>query len=188
MLSAALMPAVWSIVILHVHDLHAAVFRTERIIFVLEPGLAITDGHEGRRRQLEVIHEVALHYVDSFFREVLVVRDAALAVGVPRENDRCALEVLTRKRLAERIDDCRRRTADLGRPVIEVDLDIDARLGGGGGRDLLALAGRQRMGRTVPYGIEELLFHRAAGIRRRQRETAGPYRGQGLDDLLFRGR
>ena len=62
-----------SIVILHIHDLHAAVLRAERIVFVFEPGLAVTDGHEAGRRQLEMIDEVALDCVDSLFREFLVV-------------------------------------------------------------------------------------------------------------------
>src|SRR5216684_3149630 len=100
------------------------------------------------------------------------------------ENERCSLQIRIRQRFTERIDGRRRGPADLGGPIVEVNVDVDAWLSGSRGCDLLALAGRKRMSRTISQRIEEFLV--GAGIvRRRQGEAAGRYRDQSLNDLLL---
>src|SRR5258708_12715991 len=100
------------------------------------------------------------------------------------ENERCSLQIRIRQRFAERIDGRRRGAADLGGPVVEVNVDVDAWLQSSRGCDLLALVRRERMGRTISQRIEELLLRGAGIVRWRQGEAAGRYRGQSLNDLL----
>src|SRR5258708_32282176 len=101
------------------------------------------------------------------------------------ETEWCSLQIRIRQRFTERIDGRRRRgPADLGGPIVKVNVDVDARLQRSRGRDLLALARRERMGRTIPQRIEELLLRGAGTVRRRQGEAAGRYLGQSLNDLL----
>src|SRR5258707_15680923 len=103
---------------------------------------------------------------------------------MPGENERCSLQIRIRQRFTERIDGPRRGPADLGGPIVEVNVDVDAWLGRSRGGDLLAFAGRERMGRTISQRIEELLV--GAGIVHwRQGEAAGRYRRQGLNDLVL---
>src|SRR6266853_3313868 len=100
------------------------------------------------------------------------------------ENERCSLQIRARQRFTESIDGRRRGPADLGGPIVEVNVDVDAWLGCSRSRDLLALAGGKRMSRTISQRIEELLV--GAGIVHwRQGKAAGRYRGQSLNDLLL---
>src|SRR6266436_4752061 len=103
---------------------------------------------------------------------------------MPGKNECCSPQIRIRQRFTESIDRQRGGPADLGGPIVEVDVDVDARLGGSRGCDLLALARRERMGRAVSQSIEELLLRSAGSVRRRQGEAAGRYRGQSLNDLL----
>src|SRR5258706_13266955 len=101
------------------------------------------------------------------------------------ENERCSLQIRARQRFTESIDSRRCGPADLGGPIVEVNVDVDAWLGCSRGRDLLALARRERMSRTISQRIEELLVRGGGTVRRRQGKAAGRYRGQGLNDLLL---
>src|SRR5260370_34075941 len=100
------------------------------------------------------------------------------------ENERCSLQIRIRQRLAERIDGRRRGAADLGGPVVEVNVGVAAWLQSSPGCDLLALVRRERMGRAISQRIEELLLHAAAAVRWRRGAAAGWYPGPGLYRLL----
>src|SRR5260370_2664581 len=100
------------------------------------------------------------------------------------ENERCSLQIRVRQRLTESIDGRRCGPADLGGPIVEVNVDVDAWLGCSRGCDLLALVGRKRMSRTISQRIEELLVLGGSTVRPRQGEAAGRYPGQRLNDLL----
>src|SRR5260370_34065839 len=103
---------------------------------------------------------------------------------MPGENERCSLQIRARQRFTESIDGRRRGPADLGGPIVEVNVDVDAWLQSSRGCDLLALVRRERMGRTISQRIEELLPRGAGIVRLREGEAAGRYRGQSLNDLL----
>src|SRR5260370_5185593 len=100
------------------------------------------------------------------------------------ENECCSLQIRIGQRFAERIDGRRRGAADLGGPVVEVNVDVDAWLQSSRGCDLLALVRRERMGRTISQRIEELLLRGAGIVRWGHGEAAGRYPGQSPNHLL----
>ena len=88
------------------------------------------------------------------------------------------LEVRIRKRLAELLHGLRRALADLSRVEVELNLEIDVRLGGRDLRDLLTLAQRERPGVAVAQRLDEadlLCLDGRIGLR-----SARQRAGQGL--------
>src|SRR5262249_56685230 len=112
----------------------------ERVGRVLQLGLAVAGGHQVLGGQPELLHEVALDGFRTPFREALVVLVSALAVSVAGHQEHAVLELRTRQRLAEFGDRGLGLAADLGRVVVKVDLEIDARLFLGDRSDPVTLA------------------------------------------------
>ena len=140
---------------------------------------------------LYFVDEVALDRIRAAFRQVLIVVLAAGGVGVAGDHEGRALQVGAGQRAAERLHRRQRLGADIGRVVVEGDLEIDIRLVLGGGGDLLALGRRQRARRAAADGLDQLGFRR---VRRRiglrgDREAAGQgllrRRRQRADDLVL---
>ena len=69
---------------------------------------------------------------------------AADAVGVACHHEGRAAQLRIRQRIAQRLNGGHRFLADVGRVEVEMDFQIDLRLGRGDLGDLLALAERQR--------------------------------------------
>src|ERR1700730_18242993 len=83
-------------IIRHVDDPDAAVFRAKRIVFVLELGLAVADGHQIRGRYPIVLNEEALDRVRAPLRELLIEHVATLGIRVTFDEKGATLQDLTR--------------------------------------------------------------------------------------------
>ena len=106
---------------------------------------------------------------------VLVVGLAADRVGVTGNHEGRTLQAGVRERLAEFLHRRHRVLADVGRVVVEVNFEIDLRLGRGDLGDFLALAERERAGLPVAQRVDEAGF---LGLRGRDRPADRP-KGRG---------
>src|SRR6266540_1834531 len=114
--------------VFHVDHLDAAVHFRHRLARILELALAISDGDEIGAVDAIFVDEIALDRVGAALREVLVIGFAAGRVGMARDHEGRAFEIVVGERAAERLNRRQRLRADIGRVVIEVDLQIDLRL------------------------------------------------------------
>src|SRR5207302_10571297 len=112
-------------------------------------GLAVAEGDEMAAGDAVVVDQIALDGVGAALGEILVEGVATDGVGVAGDHEGRSLEVRIRKRLAELLHGLRRALADLSRVEVELNLEIDVRLGGRDLRDLLTLAQRERPGVAV---------------------------------------
>lgn len=117
----------------------------------------------------------------------LIERLATLGIRVTFDDKGAALQVRTRKRLAEGPGRGHRRWRERGRVEFEVYFDSDARLVPDNRCYLLALIERKRTCRSVPQGVEELRFVSVPRrLGRRYCEAPGQIGCQRLDDLIDR--
>ncbi len=119
---------------------------------ILRLGLAITDGDEIGAVDAVLLGEVALDRIGATLGEALVVFFTADRIGMAGDDEGRTLQARSRERFAEFLHRRHRVLADVGRVVIETDLQIDFRLGRGEFRDLFALAERERAGLAVAQG------------------------------------
>ena len=162
----------------HVHDLDAAIDRVGAVGGVLQLGLAITDRDEVGAVEAVILHQVLLDGVGAPFRESLIVLFGADRIGVAGDHEGRALQRRIGQCLAERLHRGHRGLGDVGRVVVELDFQIDVRLGRRELRDLIAFAHRQRTGLPVAHGVQEGRF---LGLRRRiGLRTDGQAAGHGL--------
>ena len=137
---------------IHVDDLNAAVDRVDRRVRVLWLVLAVADGDEIGAVDAVLLDQETLDRIGAAFGEVLVVGLAADRVGVTGDDEGRALQAGVRERLAEFLRRGIEALADIGRIVVELDIEIDLRLGRRDLRDFLALAKRERSGLAVAQG------------------------------------
>src|SRR5262249_19127045 len=133
----------------------AAVDRIGRVVGVLQLGLAVTDSHEVAVGDVVVRDQVLLDGVGAALGEVLVERIAADAIGMARDHEGRAFQFRIRQRFAEGLYWGHRGGADRGRIVVELDLQIDVRLGRRDLGNLLAFAYRQRTCLAVAQALDE---------------------------------
>src|SRR5205807_2731790 len=105
----------------HVDDLNAAVIGAERMIRVLEPGLAVADGHQSTGIDTMLLHEEALDCIRAPLRELLVVGLASFRIRVPGKDEYPVLQLRFRERVAESGGGGQRLRVDLGGVVVEGD-------------------------------------------------------------------
>src|SRR5262249_19403939 len=89
------------LLVARVDDLHPPIFARKRYSLILQLGLAIADRHQIADVDAIFFRDEPLDRVSAAFGQPLIVRLAALGVGMPRENESAALQVGTRQRLAE---------------------------------------------------------------------------------------
>ena len=126
----------------HVGDGDAAVIAGIRIHLVLEMAGAEADGHQTFRGDIVILDKIALDGIGALLRERLIVGRRTAFVGITGENKGVALQCRIGQGLAKFVDLPKRRFADIGRVVFEINIQIDGRLVLGDGRDLFALAAR----------------------------------------------
>ena len=105
------------------------------------------------------------------------------------QHEGAALQRRIGQRLAEIVHVRNGALSDVGRVVVELDFEIDARSGLRDRRDLLALVGRERARRPVAQRIDELVRLSLLGLIGRRSRKAARQRRLGLqriDDLLRR--
>src|SRR5450759_1794563 len=156
--SAALRPSLRRGLGVHVDDLNAAVDRVHRRARILRLALAIADGDEIAAIDAELLGQVPLDRIGAALGEALVEFFAADRIGVTGDHECRTFEAGIRERLAEFLHCRHRARSDRGRVVVELNLEIDFRLGGSDLRDFLALAERERAGLPVAQRLDEIDF------------------------------
>src|ERR1700687_2291656 len=112
---------------------------------------------------------------------------AAERVGVPGDYECRALEAGIRECLAEFLHCRHRARSDVGRIVVELNIEIDLRLGRWDLRDFLALAERERPGVPVAQRRDETDFlglDRGIDLRSGRQAARQRLRLQRIEDLI----
>jgi hypothetical protein len=172
-----------------VDDLDPAIVGRERIGCIFQLALAVAHRHQAAGLDAVFLQQETFDGIGAALGQALVIRVAALAVGVPGHDESAALQVGARERLAERRDLRRRLRPDRVGVVFEVDLEIDGRPLLGDRNDLVALSGGERTGGPVAQSVHEAGFLRPAGcVAGRCGEPPRNPRGLQRPDDIFRGR
>src|SRR5262249_57783972 len=123
-----------------------AVGFREGLAGILQFALAIAEGDEVAAVDAVFVDQILLDRIGPALGQALIIFFAARRIGVAGDHEGRALQFRIGQRAAQRLNRRDRLGADIGRVVVEGDLQIDLRLVLDDGRDFLAFGLRQRAG------------------------------------------